>query len=320
MRYLLLSLAVFTASVGALPAVAQGTIDFRGARPQPVTPPVVVPPVAVAPTPDPAVARLQARTDELEALLQRLTGQVESLQFEVRQLRDTNSQLRNRIDTMEARRAEERLAASGLGGDTAPTLPEGLQSKPLPDTSSPSLPPVAGPAPPVSRPAQPGVSAPVVVPPTGARQPGTPVGAPSGSLGQLPASALPGEAGALFNEAKARLARGDYPGAEQAFRQFLASFGEDASVPEAHHWLGDALRVQRAYGEAAEAYRQAVLVAPQGPFAAESLAKLVTTLRLMNDVERACTLVGQFRRQFPNPSFTARQRVDTEMSLLRCPA
>jgi TolA-binding protein len=100
----------------------------------------------------------------------------------------------------------------------------------------------------------------------------------------------------------------------------LGGFGEDAAVPEAHHWLGDALRVQRAYGEAAEAYRQSVLAAPQGPLAADSLAKLVTTLRLMNDVERACTLVSQFRRQFPTPSFTARQRVDTEMSLLRCPA
>jgi tol-pal system protein YbgF len=329
-------------------------IEFRGARPV-VAPPsgTAVPPKTTTGTPQltggpnaeiAGVLRLQAQVDELEALVRAMTGQLETLQFTVRQTQEANAALKRRLDDMEAARALDRLNRRDAPNESGePDVPPDLVSKPIGEPSrsvSPGFPPVPQPqqpfsnAPaiqpplgqtpsgPVQRPAQPGSqpSGPVSAGPVsaGAVSSGFPANAPQGSLGRLPASALPGEAGPLFATAKARLTQGDYAGAEQAFARFIELFGDDPAVPEAQHWLGDALRVQRLYPEAAEAYRASVLAAPQSPIAPESLAKLVTTLRLMGEADKACPIFAQFQRQYPNAGFAARGRMDSERALITC--
>lgn len=125
---------------------------------------------------------------------------------------------------------------------------------------------------------------------------------PQGTLGQLSASNLPGEAGPLFAEAKSRLLRFDYEGAESAFRTFLSQFGDDAQAGEAQYWLAEALYQQEAYAESGQAYTDMIRTYPDDPRAPEALAKLARAMRLVGDTERACNVLNILPQRYPEAS------------------
>lgn len=125
---------------------------------------------------------------------------------------------------------------------------------------------------------------------------------PQGSLGSLPASDLPGEAGPLFAAAKSRLLQFDYAGAEAAFRAFLARFGDDPQAGEAQYWLAEALYQQEAYGESGQAYTAMIRQYPDDPRAPEALAKLARTMRLVGDQEKACNALDILPQRYPDAS------------------
>ena len=127
-------------------------------------------------------------------------------------------------------------------------------------------------------------------------------GLPQGSLGTLPASDLPGEAGPLFAEAKTRLLQFDYAGAEQAFRAFLERFSDDPQAGQAQYWLGEVLYQQEAYVESGVAYTQMIRQYPDDPRAPEALAKLARSMRLVGDTERACSALDLLPQRYPNAS------------------
>lgn len=125
---------------------------------------------------------------------------------------------------------------------------------------------------------------------------------PQGSLGTLSASALPGEAGPLFAEAKSRLLQFDYAGAEDAFRSFLVQFGEDPQAGEAQYWLAEVLYQQQAYPESGQAYTTMIRSYPDDPRAPEALAKLARSMRLVGDVEQACAALDLLPQRYPDAS------------------
>lgn len=125
---------------------------------------------------------------------------------------------------------------------------------------------------------------------------------PQGTLGELPASNLPGEAGPLFAEAKSRLLRFDYEGAEMAFETFLSQFGDDPQAGEAQYWLAEALYQQEAYAESGQAYTEMIRTYPDDPRAPEALAKLARAMRLVGDTDRACNALDLLPQQYPNAS------------------
>ncbi len=129
---------------------------------------------------------------------------------------------------------------------------------------------------------------------------------PQGSLGTLSASALPGEAGPLFGEAKSRLLQFDYAGAEQAFRAFLARFGDDPQAGEAQYWLAEVLYQQEAYAESGAAYTDMIRSYPDDPRAPEALAKLARSMRLVGDTEQACNALNLLPQRYPNASGVTR--------------
>jgi tol-pal system protein YbgF len=137
-------------------------------------------------------------------------------------------------------------------------------------------------------------------------------GLPQGTLGTLPASALPGEAGPLFAEAKARLLQFDYAGAESAFRLFLTSFGDDAQAGEAQYWLGEALYQQQAYAEAGQAYTTMIREYPDDARAPEALAKLARSMRLVGDTARACSMLDLLPTRYPEASGVTRNLANGE--------
>ena len=125
---------------------------------------------------------------------------------------------------------------------------------------------------------------------------------PQGSLGTLSASALPGDAGELFAEAKSRLLQFDYEGAEDAFRAFLTQFGDDPQAGEAQYWLAEVLYQQEAYPESGAAYTDMIRSYPDDPRAPEALAKLARSMRLVGDTQQACNALDLLPQRYPNAS------------------
>ena len=125
---------------------------------------------------------------------------------------------------------------------------------------------------------------------------------PQGSLGTVSASNLPGEAGPLFAEAKSRLLRFDYTGAELAFRAFLEDFGDDPQAGEAQYWLAESLYQKEAYAESGQAYTDMIRGYPDDPRAPEALAKLARAMRLVGDTDRACNALDLLPQRYPDAS------------------
>ncbi len=129
---------------------------------------------------------------------------------------------------------------------------------------------------------------------------------PQGSLGTMSASALPGDAGPLFGEAKSRLLQFDYAGAEEAFRAFLGRFGDDPQAGEAQYWLAEVLYQQEAYAESGAAYTDMIRTYPDDPRAPEALAKLARSMRLVGDTDQACNALNLLPQRYPNASGVTR--------------
>lgn len=125
---------------------------------------------------------------------------------------------------------------------------------------------------------------------------------PQGSLGTLPATALPGDAGPLFAEAKSRLLQFDYAGAEIAFRSFLTEFGNDPQAGEAQYWLAEVLYQQEMFAESGAAYTDMIRSYPDDPRAPEALAKLARSMRLVGDTAQACNALDLLPQRYPNAS------------------
>jgi len=141
---------------------------------------------------------------------------------------------------------------------------------------------------------------------------------PAGSLGTLPASDLPGEAGPLFAAAKAKLVRFDYAGAEAAFRKFLDAFGSDPQAGEAHYWLAESLYQQKAYAESGAAYTTMIRSYPDDPRAPDALVKLARSMRLIGDKEKACLALDTLPKRYPNASGVTRDLAAVERTRSGC--
>lgn len=141
---------------------------------------------------------------------------------------------------------------------------------------------------------------------------------PSGSLGTISASDLPGEAGPLFAAAKSKLIQFDYAGAEQAFRQFLDQFGNDPQAGEAHYWLGETLYQQKAYADSGAAYTTMIRSFPNDPRAPDALVKLARAMRLIGDKEKACLALDTLPKRYPNASGVTRDLSAVERTKSGC--
>lgn len=137
-------------------------------------------------------------------------------------------------------------------------------------------------------------------------------------LGTLPASALPGDAGPLFADAKSKLLRYDYAGAESSFRAFIEQFGDDAQAGEAQYWLGEVLYQQEAYAESGAAYTDMIRNYPDDPRAPDALVKLSRSMRLVGDPAAACAALGQLPSRYPNASGVTKNLAAVERSRSGC--
>ncbi len=272
-------------------------------------------------------AELRARMTGIESDKARLNGKVETLEFllsesreEINRMQSDDAELERLITRLESRISDQEKTIADLNQKLTALQPEpaflsadagepasdGFATRgdvvgdqidsAIADAEGETL---TGPTRIVRRVETPNAEAPVQLGPDG--QP-----LPQGSLGTLPASSLPGDAGPLFAEAKSRLLQFDYPGAEMAFRSFLSQFSDDPQAGEAQYWLAEVLYQQEAYPESGAAYTDMIRSYPDDPRAPEALAKLARSMRLVGDTEQACNALNLLPQRYPNASGVTR--------------
>ncbi|KCZ51088.1 tol-pal system protein YbgF [Hyphomonas pacifica] len=284
-------------------------------------------------------AEVRVEVNGLTGDVMQLTGRVETLEFQLQQAREENANLQrdnetlvDELDEMRAQLEQQsRVLASlqtylssagimpetdmmpGAAGDfSAPSSSDGLSARTDAGASSDMRPLTTDGSPAEA---------------TGPKRltPGQMAGdisgqdnLPEGSLGTLPASALPGEAGPLFAMAKSKLIQFDYAGAEEAFRAFLDKFGDDPQAGEAHYWLGEALYQQKAYADSGAAYTTMIRSYPEDPRAPDALVKLARAMRLIGDKDKACLALDTLPKRYPNASGVTRDLAAVERTKSGC--
>jgi len=296
----LTSLAV--ASLLVVPATSQTvTMPARGA---PITKGVT--------TGDLSVQVDQARQSAADLLVQvnrqqdeisKLSGRVESLEFKLGRANEANEELLIDNETLArdaqaVRQTLDRQARAIAGMQVI----LGMEPEPGAETYSDADPASNGR----------GVDSSGAAPLTPAS------GLPEGSLGSLSASQLPGESGALFAEAKARLIRLDYAGAEAAFQAFIDQFGKDKQAGEAHFWLGEALHQQQAYAESGAAYTTMIRSYPDDVRAPDALVRLARAMRFLGETGKACTALDTLPKRYPDASRVVRDLAAVERTRSGC--
>jgi len=244
-------------------------------------------------------ADLLVQVNRLQDQLSRMNGRVEALEFELGRAREANNDLLTDNETLarDSERMGEALAAQARAIAGLQLL-LGVEPEPEAEAYSDdgSDPQASAGAPLLTQPASSGNG-------TGLSGPARITGKgdlPEGSLGTLPASELPGEAGAMFAEAKNRLIRLDYPGAEEAFQSFISQFSTDKQAGEAHFWLGEALHQQKAYAESAAAYTTMIRSYPDDVRAPDALVRLARAMRLLGETAKACTALETLPKRYPD--------------------
>ncbi len=131
-------------------------------------------------------------------------------------------------------------------------------------------------------------------------------------------SDLPREAEPLFADAKARLLRFDYEGAERSFRAYLALHSETEQAGEAQYWLGEVLYQQKSYAASGQAYSDMIRNYPEDARAPDALVKLGRSLRLVGEEERACAVLETLAARYPDASPVTRNLAEVERSRSAC--
>ncbi len=106
-----------------------------------------------------------------------------------------------------------------------------------------------------------------------------------------------GEEEALRN-ARARAEDGDSDGAAQALQEFLDLFPGSPLAPEATMLLGEMHRARGAEPEAARAFLNLYLSAPDGAYAPGALYALGDSLGRLGQNEEACVMFDELRTRF----------------------
>ena len=243
-------------------------------------------PVVVKPDgPDPAVTALQARVDDMDQTVRRLSGQVEvathdldEARHNAQQAHDSVIELRAQLQALTDRVAklEAQLAAQPQAAAVQPP-----PQSPAPDDRR-------------GRPAPRGASDATA---RAQEEDQTVLGGP-------PTAAANPE-GASYRNALALQEQGDYAGASQAWQDYIAHYGAGAKGREARYRLGETLYIQSNYGEAARAYAEALKGWPKAVWAPDATVKLSLSLAQLGRRDEACSVVGEFDTRYAPTAPTA---------------
>lgn len=272
------------------------------------------------------------RFNRIEAQMRTLTGQVEQLAHQVRQLQDQLSRMQ---EDNEFRFRD--LESGGSGSVRSEAPPRAAEVEPA--TSSqppvPTLPPpgqqdstgaIAGEAPsappdfggPGAPPQTLGTLTMDAPPPAEANQPIDLTQPIPPTAPQVAMIAPTGDPRTDYDRAYGSILSGDYDTAENAFRQFLGTYPDNALAPDAQYWLGESLFVRAQYRDAANEFLAGYKAYPKSAKAPDALLKLGLSLAGLGEREAACRTFDAVLKQYPDASNALRQRVKFEQSSANC--
>lgn len=296
---------LLVAGLAAEPAQA-GLFDLfkrnsDASAPGPTPPAAVSPPgMAQAPGAVPVMtsdAQAAMRMDRLEQQMRSMTGQIEELTYQVRQLQE---QLR-----------------SQSGGKRAAVPP----------------PPVAAPVPPPANDAigqaigsngTPPVVSDANAPPRDLGQLPVPPGgqpldlSPPGRGGAAASGSATGSSRADYDAAYDFVLKGDYEVAETSFRQFLVNYPGDPLDADAQYWIGESLYARQDFRGSADAFLAGYQQYPKSAKAPDMLLKLGLSLAGLGQRDAACGTYAEILKKYPKSSNALLQRVKTEQASASC--
>jgi tol-pal system protein YbgF len=294
------------------------------------------------------------RLNRLESQFRQISGQMEQLQYENRQLKE---QLRKFQEDVEFRFQEGRGGSRPSSPTTTPSRPAQppAQSAPVqPQRRSDLFDPSEAPdAPGAPRPL--GTTAPSAPLAADANRPmplpggqlagigdlieqdeqgdldGAPMDGggpdrmaalPQGAMAERPgpsvAATSVGNPRSDFDAAYASFSQKQYDQAEMGFRRFLQSNPRDKLVPEATFWLGETYLQRSRYREAAEQFLNVSAEHPDTAKAPDALLRLGISLNGLGAKDRACAVFAELDRKYPQASVPVRQASEREQKRIKC--
>ncbi|MCW5694867.1 MAG: tol-pal system protein YbgF [Pseudolabrys sp.] len=110
----------------------------------------------------------------------------------------------------------------------------------------------------------------------------------------------------------------DYGLAEQAFRDFLKKYPNEALVPDAQYWLGESLYQRQRYRDAAESFLAVSTKHEKSEKAPNSLLRLGQSLAAMKQKEAACATLNEVGRKYPKAPANVKRGVEQEIKRVHC--
>lgn len=268
-----------------------------------------VPDQELAPT-QPDESALVLRISKLENTLRQMTGQIEQLQFQNRQLQD---QLKKVTESGASKPAEVPMAATTTpAAPAAPAAPPLKKSDAFDPNAQPNAPgaPRAlgiGPAPGLSLPKDQNGAVPMDI-----------SKAPTTTGGTIIASDGPPTTKQEYDLASGFLRQGQYGEAENGFRAFLTKHPKDRLVPDAIFGLGESFFQRNRPRDAAEQYLKVTTDFPNSSRAPDSMLRLGLSLQSLNAKEQACATFQEIGRKYPNASTTVKRSAEREIAKNGC--
>lgn len=121
-----------------------------------------------------------------------------------------------------------------------------------------------------------------------------------------------------FELAYGYVLRKDYALATQSFRDFLQKHPDDGQVPDAQYWLGESLFQQQRYRDAAESFLAVSTKYEKSPKAPEALLRLGQSLAALNQNEAACATLAEIGRKYSRASSAVKRGVAQEQKRVGC--
>lgn len=261
--------------------------------------------------PPAALSQLQITSDSLEEQMRRLTGQVEQLDFQIRQLNDRMDRLVADVD-FRLRELEDGAGtsqASRSGGEpVAPAVPQSPGEVTVRGESSGTLGTLT----------ESQMRAAGITPGGGAAGAAPSGAAPSGAAEGVAVALPEGSTQDRYSYARQFLLKRDFVSAEQALATFVEAHPEDPLAGNAQYWLGETFYVRGDYQTAARTFAEGFQRYPDSDKAPDNLLKLGMSLAQLDLKDDACITLKKLRVEYPQAPTSIVQRADREIGRLKC--
>jgi len=123
----------------------------------------------------------------------------------------------------------------------------------------------------------------------------------------------------LYERSNESLLRRQFADAEAGFRGFLDKYPDHSLAGSAQYWLGETYYAQSDYRQAAQAFLQGYKKYPKSRRAADSLLKLGISLNRLGQSQQACAAYAAVSTEYPK-AVEARKRAQAEAKRAGCQA